>query len=296
MIGEDDPNEWLSEDIIYRREATLFIDNVEECEEKETPLLIVRVNVTEQDSWLESKQQSSDVFVTDNCEDLVNNGPEAELMDLSAAVEQESDSWEMILPFRQISWGKMEFDMARAEQRAAKVMVGLACMEAHRFVDTEISISDSDLVKEKAKSMLQSLDQWLDIYLVALCDHNSCHVELVGHDLPSKVMDELWQHNDIIEDAKDELREIITGKFGRDTDISEKVDVTEWLEIVSHEPERICSPIRNQHNLPCISQMPDASKYPTMHTILGDSGHGQLRVPVAGQLRGDEHRCSEFVC
>jgi hypothetical protein len=106
---------------------------------------------------------------------------------------------------------------------------------------------------------------------VALCDHNSCHVELVGHDLPSKVMDELWQHNDIIEDAKDELREIITGKFGRDTDISEKVDVTEWLEIVSHEPERIRSPIRNQHNLPCISQMPDASNYPTMHTILEDS-------------------------
>jgi hypothetical protein len=131
MIGEDDPNEWLSEDIIYRREATLFIDNVEECGEKETPVLIARVNVTEQDSWLESKQQSSDVFVTDNCEDLVNNGPEAELMDLSAAVEQESDSWEMILPFRHISWGKMEFDMARAEQRAAKVMVGLACMEAH---------------------------------------------------------------------------------------------------------------------------------------------------------------------
>jgi hypothetical protein len=112
---EGDPNEPLMDrSKVYMKEGIIFINKEEQhCEEQKAEINSSRVD----------RKQSYDVKVKASHKDLAKNAPDTKGLDHPADV-QKSDFWNA-LPFRDLSWVEIEYEMARGENYYAKVMVKL---------------------------------------------------------------------------------------------------------------------------------------------------------------------------
>ena len=106
------------------------------------------------------------------------------------------DLWK-VLPLRNITWGAIQHDIARAEYVAA-VFMRQACIgvSSEHHNDTE----------EERKTLITELDQLMDRYIDTYSEYEGCYICLEGEPLPNQVEDGFWQCIDEVEDAKQNIR------------------------------------------------------------------------------------------
>ena len=118
-------------------------------------------------------------------------------------VSHPEPSWDY-LPYNNVTWADVESSEALAEHKANREFVNLACKMAIEELEHINNIEE-----ERKQIMILELGLCMDKYVSAYSDHETFYIRQTGQDFPDQIENLLWEMNEVVEEVKDAIRDLV---------------------------------------------------------------------------------------